>query len=424
MINFANVKEWKIPYNGSLVDVLQVKDSNNTRVIWEKSTPGPDYTEPFYVENITNSTETVIIKKRSTVSSYSPSNAPTLTIEYSTDKSNWSTKGDTSNELSFTLNAGSKIYLRCNTSKWSYTISTISPSAGSLGAANYCWNSITGCSKIGGNILSLIYGNEFDGTQTTLKSTWSFVQIFSEATDSTYNTDLVDASKLILPANPRSYGYAYMFYRCYSLTAAPALPATTLAQNCYLQMFRHCESLVTSPALPAQSVASSSYEAMFASCYNLQNVGEISATTLNSYSMHAMFADCTSLMDAPDLINLTTLADLCCCNMFGHCTSLVSPPTLSATTLATACYYNMFYGCTSLTFTPVLPASTLVGNCYYQMFYGCSLLNDVKCYATTITGTTNWLYGVANSGTFTKASGATWSSDTSGIPPGWTVVDA
>ena len=34
-----------------------------------------------------------------------------------------------------------------------------------------------------------------------------------------------------------------MFRGCRSLTTAPALPATTLASNCYSYMFRDCTSL-------------------------------------------------------------------------------------------------------------------------------------------------------------------------------------
>ena len=34
-----------------------------------------------------------------------------------------------------------------------------------------------------------------------------------------------------------------MFYGCTSLTTAPSLPATTLANNCYMNMFYGCRSL-------------------------------------------------------------------------------------------------------------------------------------------------------------------------------------
>ena len=40
-----------------------------------------------------------------------------------------------------------------------------------------------------------------------------------------------------------AYCYNYMFHSCTSLTTAPALPATTLAQSCYDNMFGGCTSL-------------------------------------------------------------------------------------------------------------------------------------------------------------------------------------
>lgn len=64
------------------------------------------------------------------------------------------------------------------------------------------------------------------------------------------------------------------------------------------------------------------------------------------------------------------------------------------------------------------------------MFQGCSSLNNVTCLATNISAsncTTDWLSGVASSGTFIKASGMVvgeggWTPNSaSGIPSGWTV---
>lgn len=107
----------------------------------------------------------------------------------------------------------------------------------------------------------------------------------------------------------------------------------------------------------------------------------------------------------------------------------ISGLTLPATTLAEWCYCEMFLGCTSLTSIPsnFLPATTLVERCYMQMFDNCTSLNSVTCCATNKSAydcTYLWLRGVSSTGTFTKASGVTWSSGSSGIPSGWTIVDA
>ena len=141
--------------------------------------------------------------------------------------------------------------------------------------------------------------------------------------------------------------YSGMFRDCTSLTQAPALPATTLADSCYNSMFENCTSLTQAPALPA--------------------------TTLASLCYYFMFYGCTSLTQAPAL-PATTLADSCYAGMFKDCTSLTQAPALPATTLAYFCYDYMFYGCISLTQVPVLPATTLARECYSDMFHGCTSL--------------------------------------------------
>jgi hypothetical protein len=126
--------------------------------------------------------------------------------------------------------------------------------------------------------------------------------------------------------------YYRMFSGCTSLTTAPELPATTLADNCYSFMFAGCTSLTTAPELPA-----------------------------------------------------TTLADKCYSFMFDGCTSLTTAPELSATTLASGCYIGMFSGCTSLTTAPELPATTLADNCYLSMFKSCtSLTGTIHCSKSTV----------------------------------------
>ena len=96
------------------------------------------------------------------------------------------------------------------------------------------------------------------------------------------------------------------------------------------------------------------------------------------------------------------------------------------------CYKGMFKGCTSLTIAPDLPAPEpqTGGNGRYQlMFAHCTSLRSVKCLATSGVNNGNcfsdWLRDVNATGTFTKLSGVSdWTSGTSGIPAGWTVVEA
>ena len=55
-----------------------------------------------------------------------------------------------------------------------------------------------------------------------------------------------------------------MFYNCTSLTTAPELPATTLAEYCYKYMFQNCSSLTK--AYVKASYDATNCEDMFDGC--------------------------------------------------------------------------------------------------------------------------------------------------------------
>ena len=86
--------------------------------------------------------------------------------------------------------------------------------------------------NVSGNIMSLLYGDDFSERNSLTGKNYAFYKLF-------YNCKtIVDASKLILPATILSnYCYEYMFSGCTSLTTTPALPATMLAYQCYKGMF-------------------------------------------------------------------------------------------------------------------------------------------------------------------------------------------
>ena len=167
---------------------------------------------------------------------------------------------------------------------------------------------------------------------------------------------------------------------------------------------------------------------LFYNCSGLVNAGNLilPATVLIGGCYGGMFQNCTSLTTVPEL-PATTLADNCYVQMFDGCTSLTTAPALPATTLADDCYDGMFYGCTSLTTAPELPATTLADNCYQWMFRDCTSLNYIKCLATNISAsncTNLWVTNVPSGGTFVTPSSTNWSTGDSGIPTGWTRVNA
>lgn len=142
-----------------------------------------------------------------------------------------------------------------------------------------------------------------------------------------------------------------------------------------------------------------------------------------------MFDSSTGLVSAKNLVLPSTVWMHYHESMFQNCTSLTTAPSiLPAMSLAQGCYQYMFADCTSLTTAPELPAAAIPNYCYQAMFVRCSKLNYVKCLATNVTGyrtTFNWLLDVSSSGTFVKDPAMNdWPSGASGIPTGWTVVDA
>ena len=248
--------------------------------------------------------------------------------------------------------------------------------------------------SVEGNAMSLLFGDDFKGQTSLEGKNYALSVLFGG------NTNVTSAENLSLPATTLAEScYRKMFNGCTSLTTVPELPATTLAENCYRLMFQKCTCLTTAPELPATTLVSD--------CYRL------------------MFQGCTGLTTAPEELPATTLASGCCQEMFSRCTSLTTAPELPATTLAAHCYHNMFNGCTSLTTAPELPATTLAESCYQQMFLNCSSLSSIKCLATDISAyncTTNWVDGVAASGTFTKAASmSSWTTGVNGMPSGWSV---
>ena len=217
---------------------------------------------------------------------------------------------------------------------------------------------------------------------------------------------LMKADGSRLDISGKNYCYCFMFSECRSLTTAPALPATTLADYCYTNMFYNCTSLTTAPAI-------------------------LPATTLASECYSSMFSGCTSLTTAPALPAMT-LASSCYNSMFNGCISLTTAPaTLPATTLANYCYANMFYRCIALTTAPALIATTLAEGCYSYMFQDCKKLASMDVSFTTwnpTNATTNWVNGVGTEATGTKTFTCPSAlpdtpRDASHIPSGWTKVD-
>ncbi len=182
------------------------------------------------------------------------SNPTEVTLETSKDGTSWE---DYTIGTAIDLADGDKVYFRNKSETPATFFSTEAYSKGS----HYKF-AMTGSIAASGNVMSLI---DQDCSITDISAT-SYQNCFFE-----------------------------LFKDCASLTAAPKLPATKLAETCYGSMFSGCTGLRTAPELPAMTLALGCYTDMFSGCTELETAPELPATTLVKSCYDRMFMDCKKL---------------------------------------------------------------------------------------------------------------------------------
>ena len=133
--------------------------------------------------------------------------------------------------------------------------------------------SSTGRFNTYGNIMSIVYGDNFEGQ--TVISYDQFNILF-------HSSKVVNAQNLVLPSTTLTLGCYSSMFAFSSLVNAPELPATTLAEWCYASMFYGCTSLVNAPELPATTLVDYCYNNMFTHCENLNSI-KCLATDISAY---------------------------------------------------------------------------------------------------------------------------------------------
>lgn len=218
--------------NISNKNVQKIVDELTGKIIFEKTQPSTS--QYFYIEDLSGGDNTIILRK-------SDSRAPTITLEYSKDKTNWSVWGQTTYDydLTLSLQANSKIYFRGTNNVFS----------------NGSYHNYFKCASnygVGGDITTLLEpsGNILDLSGRD----YVFYGLFLIISNQRY---LVSASDLLLPS-------------------------TTLSKGCYNRMFMYNDLLSTSPVLPARILTEYCYEMMYYKCYSLSVItsyaDDISAT--------------------------------------------------------------------------------------------------------------------------------------------------
>lgn len=95
-------------------------------------------------------------------------------------------------------------------------------------------------SRVGGNVMSLLFGDSFEGKYNISDYKYAFYELFKDC-----NISVVDSN---------------------------FLPATVLAENCYTDMFKNCKYLKNAPKLPATTLAKLCYSGMFNGCSKLNDI--------------------------------------------------------------------------------------------------------------------------------------------------------
>ena len=178
----------------------------------------------------------------------------TKTIEYKVNNGEWTSITSTSDGATISVEEGDLIRFRGTNTVYATSKSAYSGFEG--GTATY---------DIEGNIMSLLYGDNFSGNTDLPNSEYIFCSVFKKA-------PVISAEHLILPATTlKNYCYRALFSYCTTLTKAPELPATTLATGCYWYMFEQC-AITEAPALNAAALVNECYGYMFTDCGSLARI--------------------------------------------------------------------------------------------------------------------------------------------------------
>ena len=238
---------------------------------------------------------------------------------YSTD--NGTTWSGGSNNFEINVDAGDRVMLKC-------ACDTLSGTSNHFSASTAYFN-------VEGNIMSILYGDAFDGTQTTLNGKdYCFRYLFGKA-------NVISAENLILPS----------------------------AQNGgngkeYLGMFQYDDKLIKTPSeLP----------------------------TGDYYTFQDMFMNCTGLLDASYMKLPDTVHYGCYRGMFQGCTSLQTAPDLPSTGGTSDCYKYMFLECSALTYIKCLLAE-------YQSYWTDDWTLNVSANGTFVKNAANTGWGTGRDG--------------------------
>ena len=197
---------------------------------------------PMYIEAIENITINITSKAKDGY--------------YSKNLITW--EAFSSDNISIEASLGERVYFKAAGSR-------------ALPPSGPCTFEVTGACNVGGNVLSMRYGDDYL-KNIEFDSSHGLQSMFANV------TTLVNAKDLVLPTKVNSNCYYRLFYGCTNLKTAPILPAVELTTRssdgtgCYQQMFYGCTNLRYAPTLPAKALSKKSYYQMFYGCTSLRYI--------------------------------------------------------------------------------------------------------------------------------------------------------
>lgn len=208
-------------------------NNNITYNICDEYVPDTDHSY-FYIEDASGLANTITFTKQNTY-------APDVPLYTSTDMQNWIYYGVIPvGGINITIQPYTKLYVKSVCSGWNdeYLLN---------GKIYYFANyiGVSGSYNVGGNIMSLMRGNNFvNATFNNLNDNYfAFAYLLGKVGSRPFTSTIVNASNLILPSNTIKGCYTGLFNQCSTLVTSPELRATTLTENCYAGLFNFCGSL-------------------------------------------------------------------------------------------------------------------------------------------------------------------------------------
>lgn len=245
----GNFSQYSLPIEISadtVVEAYSVRDIETSTTVTETCIYNPvhDYSKDYL---------TFKVLSNGTIKWDSIGSNSDKTIQYSLNNGSW-TSILASTATTIPVSAGDSVRFKGTNASYAIDKSNYS-GFDSGGTASF---------NIEGNIMSLVYGDNFDG-QTAMTGTYNFCSLFKQS-------NCISAENLVLPSTALTqYCYRAMFSLCPSLITAPELPAMTLAQGCYWYMFEGCP-MTTAPDLPAETLVRECYGNMFINCSSLNYI--------------------------------------------------------------------------------------------------------------------------------------------------------